>query len=46
MLFFRYDPKFVKEYVMEAKPMFAVGEYWDSCSYNGSQLEYNQGITY
>lgn len=37
-----YDPKFVKEYVEEAKPLFAVGEYWDSCSYNGAQLDYNQ----
>ncbi|KAI3855943.1 hypothetical protein MKW92_021829 [Papaver armeniacum] len=37
-----YAPKFAKEYIQEAKPIFSVGEYWDSCSYNGCGLEYNQ----
>ncbi|KAK1325384.1 putative alpha-amylase 2 [Acorus calamus] len=39
-----YAAKYVKKYVEEAKPVFAVGEYWDSCSYNApdSRLEYNQ----
>ncbi|EPS66762.1 alpha-amylase, partial [Genlisea aurea] len=37
-----YSPKYVKEYIEGAKPIFSVGEYWDSCNYNGSQLEYNQ----
>jgi hypothetical protein len=35
----------VKEYIEGAKPIFSVGEYWDSCNYNGHFLEYNQGIT-
>ncbi|CAI0435023.1 unnamed protein product [Linum tenue] len=37
-----YSAKYVKEYIEGAKPKFAVGEYWDSCNYNGSYLEYNQ----
>ncbi|KAI3875817.1 hypothetical protein MKX03_023740 [Papaver bracteatum] len=37
-----YAPNFAKEYIQEAKPLFSVGEYWDSCSYNGCGLEYNQ----
>ncbi|XP_009411975.2 probable alpha-amylase 2 [Musa acuminata AAA Group] len=39
-----YDPKFVKEYVEESKPVFSVGEYWDSCNYSApdSRLDYNQ----
>ncbi|XP_020094166.1 probable alpha-amylase 2 isoform X2 [Ananas comosus] len=38
-----YAPKFVREYVEESKPIFAVGEYWDSCSYSPeNRLEYNQ----
>ena len=42
----RYNPKFVKEYVEESKPVFSVGEYWDSCNYVApdSRLDYNQGI--
>ncbi|KAK8945629.1 putative alpha-amylase 2 [Platanthera guangdongensis] len=32
----RYDAKFVKMYVEQSKPIFSVGEYWDSCSYNSS----------
>jgi hypothetical protein len=39
----RYSPKFVKEYVEESKPMFSVGEYWDSCEYTDGTLNYNQG---
>ncbi|XP_039003264.1 probable alpha-amylase 2 [Hibiscus syriacus] len=30
-----YSAKYVKEYIEEAKPIFSVGEYWDSCNYNG-----------
>ncbi|CAN1322874.1 Probable alpha-amylase 2, partial [Linum perenne] len=37
-----YSSKYVKEYIEGAKPRFAVGEYWDSCNYNGTYLEYNQ----
>ncbi|KAG5250267.1 alpha-amylase [Salix suchowensis] len=37
-----YSPKYVKEYIEGAKPVFSVGEYWDSCNYNGHFLEYNQ----
>ncbi|KAK3038895.1 hypothetical protein RJ639_028617 [Escallonia herrerae] len=37
-----YSPKYVKEYIESAKPIFSVGEYWDSCNYNGHGLDYNQ----
>ncbi|KAL0913305.1 hypothetical protein M5K25_016756 [Dendrobium thyrsiflorum] len=38
-----YEANFVKEYVKQSKPIFSVGEYWDSCSYSpASQLDYNQ----
>ncbi|XP_012449177.1 probable alpha-amylase 2 isoform X1 [Gossypium raimondii] len=37
-----YSAKYVKEYIEAAKPIFSVGEYWDSCNYSGSVLEYNQ----
>lgn len=37
-----YSPKYVKEYIESTKPVFSVGEYWGSCNYNGSFLEYNQ----
>ncbi|XP_058098409.1 probable alpha-amylase 2 isoform X2 [Magnolia sinica] len=38
-----YAAKFVKEYVEEAKPIFSVGEYWDTCNYTaGPRLDYNQ----
>ncbi|CAI9116997.1 OLC1v1018307C4 [Oldenlandia corymbosa var. corymbosa] len=37
-----YAPKYVKEYIEGARPIFSVGEYWDSCKYNGSYLDYNQ----
>lgn len=40
-----YSAKYVKEYIERAKPIFSVGEYWDSCNYNGTYLEYNQGIS-
>jgi alpha-amylase len=35
----------VKEYIEESKPLFAVGEYWDSCEYSPPdyRLNYNQG---
>lgn len=40
-----YAAKFVKEYIEESKPLFAVGEYWDSCEYSPPdyRLNYNQG---
>ena len=41
--FVRYAPKFVKEYIEGARPVFSVGEYWDSCNYHNGQLAYNQG---
>ncbi|KAK8552446.1 hypothetical protein V6N12_041041 [Hibiscus sabdariffa] len=37
-----YSAKYVKEYIEEAKPIFSVGECWDSCNYNGYGLDYNQ----
>lgn len=40
----RFSPKYVKEYIEGAKPVFSVGEYWDTCNYMGSSLDYNQGI--
>ncbi|PRQ55708.1 putative glycosidase [Rosa chinensis] len=36
------ETKYVKEYIEGAKPIFSVGEYWDSCNYNGHGLDYNQ----
>lgn len=41
-----YSPKFVKEYVEQSKPIFSVGEFWDSCNYPAPthRLDYNQGI--
>lgn len=44
MFSFSYSAKYVKEYIEGAKPIFCVGEYWDSCNYNGNGLNYNQGI--
>lgn len=46
MLQFSYSAKYVKEYIEGAKPIFSVGEYWDSCNYNGHALDYNQGILF
>lgn len=37
-----YSSKYVKEYIEGAKPIFSVGEYWDTCNYRGSYLDYNQ----
>ncbi|GAA0152790.1 hypothetical protein Leryth_010649 [Lithospermum erythrorhizon] len=37
-----YSSKYMKEYIEAAKPVFSVGEYWDSCNYRGSYLDYNQ----
>ncbi|XP_050943744.1 probable alpha-amylase 2 isoform X2 [Cucumis melo] len=39
-----FSAKFVKEYIEAAKPMFSIGEYWDSCNYNGHDLDYNQAL--
>ncbi|KAG6435299.1 hypothetical protein SASPL_100169 [Salvia splendens] len=41
-----YSPQYVKEYIEGAKPIFSVGEHWDSCNYKGTYLEYNQGIRF
>ena len=41
----RYSPDFVKKYIEAVRPDFAVGEYWDACSYGPepeSVLEANQ----
>ncbi|GKD48762.1 probable alpha-amylase 2 [Tanacetum coccineum] len=38
-----YSAKYVKEYIEGAKPIFSVGEYWDTCNYKGTYLDYNQG---
>lgn len=41
---FSYAAKFVKEYVERSKPIFSIGEYWDTCNYTPSyRLDYNQG---
>lgn len=40
-----YSANYVKEYIGAAKPLFSVGECWDSCNYNGHGLDYNQGFT-
>eukprot|EP00262_Sarcandra_glabra_P006628 TRINITY_DN1898_c0_g1_i1.p1 TRINITY_DN1898_c0_g1~~TRINITY_DN1898_c0_g1_i1.p1 ORF type:complete len:418 (+),score=62.92 TRINITY_DN1898_c0_g1_i1:519-1772(+) len=39
-----YAAKFVKEYIEESKPIFSVGEYWDTCNYSAPSyhLDYNQ----
>ncbi|KAH9693627.1 putative alpha-amylase 2 [Citrus sinensis] len=37
-----YSAKYVKEYIEGARPIFSVGEYWDSCNYNSHGLDYNQ----
>ncbi|XP_060199892.1 probable alpha-amylase 2 isoform X2 [Lycium barbarum] len=37
-----YASKYVKEYIEGAKPIFSVGEYWDTCNYKGRYLDYNQ----
>eukprot|EP00976_Prorocentrum_cordatum_P091489 1188560-Prorocentrum_minimum.AAC.1 len=33
---------YVKEYLAGTDPKFAVGEYWDSLSYSGNLMDYNQ----
>ncbi|XP_021737128.1 probable alpha-amylase 2 [Chenopodium quinoa] len=37
-----YAAKYVKEYIEGAKPVFCVGEYWDSCDYHNGHLAYDQ----
>uniref|UniRef100_A0A803MX32 Alpha-amylase n=1 Tax=Chenopodium quinoa TaxID=63459 RepID=A0A803MX32_CHEQI len=37
-----YAANYVKEYIEDAKPVFCVGEYWDSCNYHTGRLAYNQ----
>ena len=37
-----YCGKFVKEYLEASGPEFAVGEFWDSLSYSGGSVDYNQ----
>ncbi|KAL3525856.1 hypothetical protein ACH5RR_014228 [Cinchona calisaya] len=34
--------EYVKEYIEASNPAFAIGEYWDSLSYEGGNLCYNQ----
>lgn len=33
---------YVKDYILASEPYFAVGEYWDSLSYEYGEMEYNQ----
>ncbi|XP_028556680.1 alpha-amylase 3, chloroplastic isoform X10 [Dendrobium catenatum] len=33
---------YVKDYLLASEPYFAVGEYWDSLSYEYGEMEYNQ----
>jgi len=44
-LIYRFSAKYVREYIEGAKPLFSVGEYWDTCNYKGSSLDYNQGTS-
>ncbi|XP_071707052.1 probable alpha-amylase 2 [Rutidosis leptorrhynchoides] len=37
-----FSGEYVKEYIETSKPAFAIGEYWDSLSYEGGNLCYNQ----
>lgn len=37
---------YVKEYIEYSNPAFAIGEYWDSLTYEGGNLCYNQGKTF
>uniref|UniRef100_A0A061QGW0 alpha-amylase n=1 Tax=Tetraselmis sp. GSL018 TaxID=582737 RepID=A0A061QGW0_9CHLO len=37
-----YAGSYVKEYVDASVPELAFGEYWDTCAYEGSVLQYNQ----
>ena len=32
----------MKRYLDAAEPEFSVGEFWDTCTYEGSGLAYNQ----
>ncbi|KAG6542753.1 hypothetical protein Mapa_015828 [Marchantia paleacea] len=37
-----YSASFVKEYIDASNPIFSVGEFWDTCNYHGSSLDYDQ----
>ncbi|CAN6470238.1 unnamed protein product [Victoria cruziana] len=37
-----FSGHYVKEYIEASNPAFAIGEYWDSLSYEGGNLCYNQ----
>ncbi|CAM8973405.1 unnamed protein product [Rhodiola kirilowii] len=37
-----FSGAYVKEYIEASNPAFAIGEYWDSLSYEGGNLCYNQ----
>eukprot|EP00192_Tetraselmis_astigmatica_P007506 CAMPEP_0117654098 /NCGR_PEP_ID=MMETSP0804-20121206/3558_1 /TAXON_ID=1074897 /ORGANISM="Tetraselmis astigmatica, Strain CCMP880" /LENGTH=714 /DNA_ID=CAMNT_0005460347 /DNA_START=1 /DNA_END=2145 /DNA_ORIENTATION=- len=37
-----YAGKYTKEYIDATVPELAFGEYWDTCAYDGSVLQYNQ----
>lgn len=43
---YSYSSKYVKEYIEGAKPIFSIGEYWDTCNYRGTYLDYNQGTVF
>ncbi|KAF7803074.1 myosin-3-like isoform X1 [Senna tora] len=37
-----FSGKFMKEYIQASKPVFSIGEYWDSLAYEDGNLSYNQ----
>ncbi|KAL2645486.1 hypothetical protein R1flu_013073 [Riccia fluitans] len=37
-----YSPSFVKEYIEASDPVFSVGEFWDTCNYHLTYLDYDQ----
>ena len=37
-----YSGEFTRKYIDASVPLLAFGEYWDSCSYTGGVLDYNQ----
>jgi len=41
-----FSGTYVKEYIEASNPVFAIGEYWDSLSYEHGSLCYNQGYYY
>ena len=39
-----YSGEFTRKYIDASVPLMAFGEYWDSCSYTGGVLDYNQDV--